>query len=101
MLKETWLIWFVKSHGKLYTESSLCCIKGTLPTGQLFDLFDFESFGSRGPWLQSALRTLGIILLIIITVTSLVRCSLSKALNAGSRPRTVKRMISRLERREE
>ena len=44
--------------------------QATLSTGSLFDFPDFEQFGSWGPQLQSAFQTLGILLLLIITVTS-------------------------------
>ena len=54
-----------------------------------FDLFDFDWFGSCGPWLCSELET-GIILLVKIIVISLVRCVLSKALNARSQMLTTK-----------
>ena len=59
-----------------------------------FDLLDFDCFEYWGPWLQSALQTLGIILLIFITVISLGHYFLSKALNACLQPLTTNQMIS-------
>lgn len=41
-----------------------------------FDLFDFNWFGSWGPWLQSRLQMLRIILFIIIIIISPVCCIL-------------------------
>lgn len=58
--------------------------KVTPSVRSFFDLFDFNWFGFWGPWLQSTLQRLGIILLIIIKITSLVSCISSKALNEYS-----------------
>lgn len=60
--------------------------KVTPLVGSFFDLFDFDWFESWGTQHQSTLQTLGIILLIIITVISLVCHILSEALNACSQP---------------
>lgn len=68
--------------------------KVTLSTGSFFDLFDYDWFGSWGPWLWSILQASGIILLIIIIVVSLVCGILSKDLNAGSQLLTTKQIIS-------
>ena len=46
----------------------------------------FDWFGPWGLWLQSALRTLGIILLTIIIMIPLPYCIVSKSLNACLQP---------------
>jgi len=55
------------------------------------ELFDFDWFGSCGPWIQNALQTLGIILLKITTVVSLMHYIL---LNACLQLLTTKQTIS-------
>lgn len=40
-------------------------IKKVTPSMEVFELFDFDWFGSWGPWIQNALQTLGMILLKI------------------------------------
>ena len=76
------------------TEQASWLKKMTPSVASFFDLFDFDWFGSWGPWLQSALQTLGITLLIIIIIISLVLCILSKALNACLELLTTKQMSS-------
>ena len=76
------------------TEQATWLMKVTASVRSFFELFDFDWFGSWGPWLQSALQTLGIILLIMIIVISLMCCILSKGLNACLQPLTTRKMIS-------
>ena len=92
----TWISTSAEVETQLHkaTEQATWLKKVTPSMGPFFDLFDFDWFGSWRPQLQSALQTLGIILLIIILVVSLACCILSKALNACSQPLTTKRMIS-------
>ena len=68
--------------------------KVTPLTGSLFDLFDFDWFWSWGPWLQSAIHVLGIIMLIIITIISLLLCMLSETLNVCLELLTTKQVSS-------
>ena len=63
------------------TEQNHLALKGDSFSSNVFDLFDFDWFRSEGWWLQSALQTLGIILLLIIIIITLVYCIFSKALN--------------------
>nr|XP_044611139.1 syncytin-A-like isoform X2 [Equus asinus]XP_044611140.1 syncytin-A-like isoform X2 [Equus asinus] len=76
------------------TEQATWLMKVTASVRSFFELFDFDWFGSWGPWLQSVLQTLGIILLIMIIVISLMCCILSKGLNACLQPLTTRKMIS-------
>ena len=68
--------------------------KWLLHQNTAFNLYDSDWFGSWGPWLQSTLQTMGSILFIIIIVVSIIRCTLSKALNACSKVVTTKKTIS-------
>lgn len=61
---------------------------------EVFELFDFDWFGSWGPWIQNALQTLGMILLKITIGVSLMHYILSKPLNACLQPLTTKQMAS-------
>ena len=79
----TWINTHVEVETQLHktTEQAIWLEKVTISMGSFFGLFDFDWFESWGPWLQSTLQTLGIILLIIIIVVSLVHWILAKALN--------------------
>lgn len=66
--------------------------KATPSTESLFYLLDSDRFRSWRPWAPKYI--LDIFLLIMITAVPLVRCILSKAFCACSRPRTTKQMIS-------
>lgn len=68
--------------------------KWLLHQNTAFNLYDSDWFGSWGPWLQSTLQATGSILFIIIIVVSIIRCTLSKALNACSKVVTTKKTIS-------
>lgn len=81
----------VQTQSPEITEQATQLKKGLLPQS-FFDLLDFDWFGCWGPWLQSALQALGIILLIIIIAISLASYTLSETLKACSQPLTTKQM---------
>lgn len=60
--------------------------------GPFFDFFGSDRFGSWGPWLESALQSLGIIFTIIMVIF-LGCCILSKALIVRLHPLTTKQSL--------
>ena len=74
------------------TEQTAWLKKLTSSTGSFFDLFDLDWFGPWEPWLQSAFKTLVILLFLVIMVFSLLFCVVSKALNAYLMMLTTKEM---------
>ena len=66
---------WINSSGEVETQlqkitKQATWLKTVTPSvGSFFDLLGFDWFGSWGPWLQSALQTLGISLLVTIIIT--------------------------------